>query len=201
MADEETVVLRLPEVNDTEQLGRMIASAVASRMILALTGPLGAGKTTLVKSLAAALGVREHVTSPTFTMLNEYDSGRLPLYHTDLYRLSEEGEELLGLLLTEFDELLANDCVLVIEWADLMNLNQAGSRYFSQLDYLVVRLDYESGNSLYVEEVKPSKESSENCPSFYIEAGRIAELKAHGPVSGEQLNSLKSRCSEYMNNL
>lgn len=80
---------------------------------MALEGPLGAGKTTLVKGIAEALGVAEPITSPTFTIVSEY-AGRLPLYHVDLYRVgSHEEIELLGL-----EELLYGSGVSVVEWSD-----------------------------------------------------------------------------------
>ncbi len=93
-------------------LGRRIGARLASRQVVALDGTLGAGKTTLVKGIAEALGVEEPITSPTFTILSEY-SGSLPLHHADLYRIgSSEELELLG-----FDELLDRDGVTVVEWS------------------------------------------------------------------------------------
>ncbi len=81
--------------------------------IVALEGPLGAGKTTLVKGIAEALGIDEPITSPTFTIVSEY-AGRLPLYHVDLYRVgSKEEIELLGL-----EELIYGRGVSVVEWSD-----------------------------------------------------------------------------------
>jgi tRNA threonylcarbamoyladenosine biosynthesis protein TsaE len=80
--------------------------------VVALTGDLGAGKTTLVQGLAAALGVRGYATSPTFTLIREYH-GRLRLYHVDLYRLGPG--DLAGI---ELDELFDEGSVVVIEWAE-----------------------------------------------------------------------------------
>jgi tRNA threonylcarbamoyladenosine biosynthesis protein TsaE len=78
-----------------------------------LEGPLGAGKTTLVKGIAESLEIREPITSPTFTIVSEYQ-GRLPLYHIDLYRVgSSEEIELLGL-----EELIYGSGVSVVEWSD-----------------------------------------------------------------------------------
>jgi hypothetical protein len=109
---------------------------------------MGAGKTTLVQDVARALGVKELVNSPTFTMLNEYHSGRLPLYHLDLYRLSEQnGAGAADLLLAEMDEFIHSPMVAMIEWAELISLFQRPSAAVSppeyQLDYLVVRLSRE----------------------------------------------------------
>jgi tRNA threonylcarbamoyladenosine biosynthesis protein TsaE len=83
-----------------------------------LSGPLGAGKTILVKGLCAALGIdEEDVTSPSFTLVNPYD-GRLRLYHLDLYRLDEGASAAHAV---DLDDLLADkDSVIVIEWAERM---------------------------------------------------------------------------------
>lgn len=81
--------------------------------VVALEGPLGAGKTTLVKGIAEALEIAEPITSPTFTIVSEY-LGRFPLYHIDLYRVgSSEELELLGL-----EELIYGAGVSVVEWSD-----------------------------------------------------------------------------------
>jgi tRNA threonylcarbamoyladenosine biosynthesis protein TsaE len=81
--------------------------------VIALNGELGCGKTVIAKALAAALEVNEDITSPTFTLLEEYE-GRLPFYHFDLYRIESAAElEHLG-----FDEYWNGDGVCVIEWAD-----------------------------------------------------------------------------------
>jgi tRNA threonylcarbamoyladenosine biosynthesis protein TsaE len=85
-----------------------------ARDVLALCGDLGAGKTQFVKGLAAGLGYKSDVTSPTFTLIHEYLGGRLPLYHFDFYRLESEGEALrLGV-----EEYLGGEGVCVVEWAD-----------------------------------------------------------------------------------
>lgn len=100
---------------ETFELGAALGGALAGGMTVALIGPLGAGKTQLVKGVASgnALGDVRTVTSPTFTLLNEY-SGRLTLYHLDAYRLPGS-KALLGL---GFDELARPDSAVVIEWAD-----------------------------------------------------------------------------------
>ena len=190
---QDTLKLRLPDRDATARLGAVMASVVASGMVVALNGPLGAGKTTLVQSLAASLGVKEYVTSPTFTMINEYHSGRLPLYHLDLYRLSEDAANMVELLLTELDEIVAGRCVVIIEWADLLQDNKNGKDFLDQLDHLVVKLEY-------VEEVKPIKEEKQNSPSFYIESARSAELSGQGAKSAGQLKDLKRQIQEFINN-
>jgi len=163
---------------------------------------MGAGKTTLVQGLAQALGVTETVSSPTFTMLNEYHSGRMPLYHLDLYRLSEDSQSVSELLATELDQFIDQKMIAVIEWADLFKLgansttNHGSSdvpqhSYFDQLDHLVVDLEY-------VEEVKPSEEGQKNFPSFYMENGRKANLTAFGVESGFLISRLKSLQNSHL---
>ena len=104
------------EAAETFSLGRQIGAQLIGGEILLLSGPLGAGKTVLVKGIAAALGLDPaEVTSPTFTLVNPY-SARLTLYHIDLYRLDEGASAAHAV---DLDELLVDeDAVLVIEWAE-----------------------------------------------------------------------------------
>ena len=98
----------------TTWFGRVLAKLLQPGQVVALNGPLGAGKTRLVQAVAEALGcTRQTVNSPTFVLIQEYD-GRLPLYHVDAYRLKDSDEflEIGG------DELLASDGACLIEWAD-----------------------------------------------------------------------------------
>ncbi len=98
----------------TLALGRALAAELRAGDVVALTGDLGAGKTHFVKGLAAGLGATGEATSPTFTLLHEYEGGRLPLYHLDFYRLATPAEALaLGL-----DEYLDGPGACAIEWAD-----------------------------------------------------------------------------------
>ena len=99
---------------DTFAIGRMLAERAVPGMILSLTGDLGAGKTELTKGFAAGLGITEPVTSPTFTILQVYEGGRLPLYHFDLYRLEDEDE----LFEIGADEFFDGSGVCLVEWAD-----------------------------------------------------------------------------------
>ena len=73
---------------ETEELGERLGAAASPGMVIAYTGDLGAGKTAFTRGLARGLGIRERVTSPTFTIVDEHLDGRLPLFHFDLYRLS-----------------------------------------------------------------------------------------------------------------
>jgi tRNA threonylcarbamoyladenosine biosynthesis protein TsaE len=96
-----------------KEYGRRLGSELEPGAVVALVGELGAGKTTLAKAVASGLCIKEHVTSPTFTIINEYSSGRLPLYHIDLYRLDNSDLAELGI-----DEYIDGCGVTVIEWAD-----------------------------------------------------------------------------------
>lgn len=108
--------IRIRNQEETEQFGMKLAQQARPGMILALTGDLGAGKTALTKAIARGLGIRETVTSPTFTIVKEYHSGRLPLYHFDVYRISDVSEmDELG-----YEEYFFGDGICVIEWADLI---------------------------------------------------------------------------------
>ena len=102
---------------ETFDLGRLVGERLAGGEILLLGGALGAGKTVFVKGLASALGVEpDEVSSPSFTLVNRHDEGRLTLYHLDLYRLDEGASAAHAV---ELDELLADErAVLVIEWAE-----------------------------------------------------------------------------------
>ena len=79
-------------VDDTEALGEALARVLAPGSVVAFSGDLGAGKTAFTRGLARGLGIEERVTSPTFTIVNEYEGGRLPLFHFDMYRLGSEEE-------------------------------------------------------------------------------------------------------------
>lgn len=101
-------------IEETEAFGRKLGEEAKPGDILALIGDLGTGKTTLTKSIAAGLGVREAITSPTFNIVNEYHSGRLPLYHFDVYRL-DSGADLVNIGAEEYFDAGG---VCIIEWAD-----------------------------------------------------------------------------------
>jgi tRNA threonylcarbamoyladenosine biosynthesis protein TsaE len=98
---------------ETRVLGAALAPTLLPGDVISLSGDLGAGKTVLVQSLGAALGVQERITSPSFTLLHEY-AGRYPILHLDLYRL-DSFQEVLDL---GFEELLDPAAVLVVEWGE-----------------------------------------------------------------------------------
>ena len=97
---------------ETRALGEKLAGRLKPGDVLLLEGDLGAGKSELTRGIAKGLGVTETVTSPSFTILNVYESGRCPLYHFDWYRL-ESAEELYEL---GMDEYLGGDGIAVVEW-------------------------------------------------------------------------------------
>jgi tRNA threonylcarbamoyladenosine biosynthesis protein TsaE len=103
------------EEADTARLAQELAGVMESGATLALDGDLGAGKTAFSQAVARYLGVEEVVNSPTFTIIKEYESGRLPLYHMDVYRISPEEAEDLGL-----DEYFYGNGVTLVEWASLI---------------------------------------------------------------------------------
>ncbi len=101
-------------VEATLAAGRELGRAARRADVVALVGDLGAGKTQFVKGLVDGIGCDAPVTSPTFTLVHEYEGGRLPVYHFDFYRLeTAEAAIQLGL-----DEYLSSDGICVIEWAD-----------------------------------------------------------------------------------
>ena len=99
---------------DTFELGRKIGEKAGPGQIYTLDGDLGVGKTVFTKGLARGLGIREPVNSPTFTIVQEYRDGRLPLYHFDVYRIEdpEEMEEI------GYDDYFFGEGVCLIEWAE-----------------------------------------------------------------------------------
>ncbi len=103
---------------ETMQLGKTIGLALSSPVFIALSGDLGAGKTTFVQGLAKGLDVPEdyYITSPTYTIINEYP-GRLNLCHMDLYRLDSLSE----LAYLGFDEIVSSNSVIVVEWPELLD--------------------------------------------------------------------------------
>lgn len=100
----------------TEKFGRELAGSLCSGDVIALTGDLGAGKTCLTRGIADGLGTNSNVSSPTFTLVNEYDGGRLMLFHFDTYRLSGPDD----FLMSGLDEYFYRGGVCVIEWSDII---------------------------------------------------------------------------------
>jgi tRNA threonylcarbamoyladenosine biosynthesis protein TsaE len=101
-------------VEETIQFARQWSNSLLPNDVVALLGDLGAGKTHFVKGLLEGLGGTENVTSPTFTLVHEYRSGRLPVFHFDFYRINHPGE----LQEIGFDDYLEESGVAVVEWGD-----------------------------------------------------------------------------------
>ncbi len=101
---------------DTEKFGENLAKILKPGDVIALAGDLGTGKTTLTKYIAKGLGIDEMITSPTFTIVQEYHQGSLPLYHFDVYRIGDI-EEMYEL---GYEEYFFGDGVSVVEWADMI---------------------------------------------------------------------------------
>ncbi|NLD18929.1 MAG: tRNA (adenosine(37)-N6)-threonylcarbamoyltransferase complex ATPase subunit type 1 TsaE [Clostridiales bacterium] len=101
---------------DTEKFGIKLGQEVKTGTVIALSGELGTGKTTLTKAIAKGLSIEETITSPTFNIVKEYDGGRLPLYHFDVYRIGDV-EEMYEL---GYEEYFYGEGVCVIEWASII---------------------------------------------------------------------------------
>ena len=101
---------------DTYELGEKIGQLAKPGMVISLTGDLGVGKTVFTQGLAKGLGIEEPVNSPTFTIVQVYEEGRLPLYHFDVYRIGdiEEMDEI------GYEDYFYGEGVCLIEWADLI---------------------------------------------------------------------------------
>ena len=99
---------------DTMELAENIESEKFPGMIICLDGELGSGKTVFVKGFAKSLGIEDNITSPTFNIVKEYNSGEIPLYHMDVYRLEDTDEDI------GFDDYFSSDAISIIEWSDLI---------------------------------------------------------------------------------
>ena len=118
---------------ETEALGASLAQELEPGAVLAFTGDLGAGKTAFVRGLARGLGCPGRVTSPTFTIVNEYEGGRLPLFHFDMYRLASADE----LFDIGWEDYLARGGVCAVEWSE--NVAEA-------MDESTIRVDIRRGD-------------------------------------------------------
>jgi len=117
-------------VNDTLKIGKVIAKNLREGNIVCLFGELGSGKTVLTKGIASALGIkRRKVISPSFVLIRQYSTAKIPFYHFDLYRLKTI-EEILDL---GYEEYFYNDGITVVEWADRL-------KYLLPKEYLKIKL-------------------------------------------------------------
>ena len=99
---------------ETEALGQELVQKMTPGTVIAFSGDLGAGKTAFVRGMARGLGIPARVTSPTFTIVNEYEGGRLPLFHFDMYRL-HSSEELFDI---GWEDFLARGGICAVEWSE-----------------------------------------------------------------------------------
>ena len=119
MNQDKELLISLPDELATKQLGEKIANQLCPNTVILLTGDLGAGKTTLIQGIGQGLGIIEPIVSPTFTLINEYTEGKLPLYHIDVYRLATEQIEYLHLE-NYWQGIEVEPGVTAIEWANLL---------------------------------------------------------------------------------
>jgi len=126
---------------ETMAIAQKLGSALTAGSVFTLEGELAAGKTTFTKGLALGLGIDEVIDSPTFALVKEYDTGCLPLYHMDVYRL--DGDSDIEFLLEYFDR----EGVCVIEWASMIEQDLPNER----IDVRIERLEGESREITIVE--------------------------------------------------
>ena len=110
------MIIETNSSQETKELGKKMAERAKPGDVFTLVGDLGVGKTVFTQGIAEGLGIDEPVNSPTFTIVQEYESGRMPFYHFDVYRIGdpEEMDEI------GFDDYIYGDGLCLIEWADLI---------------------------------------------------------------------------------
>ncbi len=113
----ESKTVYIKNESETEAFGIELAKTLNAGDVVALIGDLGTGKTALTRYIAKGLGISERINSPTFTIVKEYAEGRLPLYHFDVYRVSDADE----LFNIGIDDYFFGNGVCVVEWADLIS--------------------------------------------------------------------------------
>lgn len=116
--------------NDTIRLAENIESEKFENMVICLNGDLGSGKTLFVKGFANSLQVSETITSPSFTFMKEYNTGELPLYHMDVYRLEENSDT------SMFEEYFYLKGISIIEWSDLIKESLPEERL--EIDFKII---------------------------------------------------------------
>ena len=133
---------------ETEALGSALAEKLQPGTVLAYTGDLGAGKTAFTRGIARGLGIQEPVTSPTYTIVNEYLHGRLPLFHFDMYRLGS-AEELWDI---GWEDYLLRSGICCVEWSENVDeaMEDAIRVHIAKLDEDTRRITLEGGPDLAV---------------------------------------------------
>ena len=137
-------------LEDTQKIAAEFAKSLKSGDVLCMYGDLGAGKTAFVQGLAKGLGIEDHVTSPTFTIVNEY-YGSMPLYHFDVYRIADSDE----MYEIGYEEYVYGDGVSVIEWPQLIDDILPEKRY-----EITILKDYDKGEDYRTIEIKEKKDES-----------------------------------------
>lgn len=147
-------MMKLKIITDSDKMTKEIATALAELLsqgdVLTLEGDLGVGKTTFTQGLAVGLGVKRHVTSPTFTIIKEYN-GRIPLYHMDVYRLEFSDEDI------GFEEYFSGEGVTVVEWAKFIEEflpEERLSIHMQLIDESKRKIIMEAGNEHYEDVLK-----------------------------------------------
>lgn len=144
-------------VEETFHLGEKIGALVCPGDILCLTGDLGTGKTHFTKGIASGLGIHDNITSPTFTIVNEYE-GRLKLYHFDVYRVNDPDE----ISAIGFDEYIFSEGVSVIEWSNFIDELIPDERITIEIlknnkldkDYREININYYGNRYNYLKEIE-----------------------------------------------
>ncbi len=106
-------------LKETLSLGKKLSHKLNPQSIILLQGPIGAGKTSLVQGIAQGLSISEEITSPTFALSHHYNSGKIPLFHLDLYRL-ENVYSATEVFFSEEEEAIQKKAILIIEWPELI---------------------------------------------------------------------------------
>ena len=124
-------IIKINSEEDSKLFGFELAKNAVPGQVIALVGDLGTGKTTLTKYIACGLGVTETVSSPTFTIVKEYYSGRIPLYHFDVYRIGDPDE----LFNIGADEYFDGSGLCVVEWADMVEEELPEDSLYIYIEY------------------------------------------------------------------
>ncbi len=148
-----SLTFTLPDATATQQLGLILGQVLPAGSTLILEGDLGRGKTTLVQGIGRGLGITDSVDSPTFTLINEYTEGRLPLYHLDLYRLQPNDVTALNLE-SYWEGIEYPPGIMAIEWAERLIYKPQTYleiRLRDRLDPSISNDDLESDRGRYVD--------------------------------------------------
>lgn len=135
---ENPCLIHLPTPQSTQKLGQRLGKLLPKNSVIFLEGELGAGKTTLIQGLGQALGITDSIVSPTFTLINEYHEGRLPLYHLDLYRLDPQQAQALSLEIY-WEGREVSPGITAIEWAQRLP--------YQPPHYLSIQLNHRTDSS------------------------------------------------------